>query len=144
VLNGLYAAPVLTLSHLEVTGATNVVFKALAKEAKFYSRCVGSSQLQAVDRSHALMRLCETWILSCTHSVHDKKIMILALSSLLMLPFNSLPDRVRKAWPQLAPIFAEMFNTMPQAVERTPPAKVVWRVFSPPLRWRRTLLFLLT
>jgi len=125
VLNGLYAAPVLTLSHLEATGATNAVFKALAKEAKFYSRCVGSMQ-KAVDHAHALMRLCETRILPCTHSVHDKKIMILALSSLLMLPFNSLPDRVRKAWPQLPPIFAEMFSTMPQAVERTPPAKVVW------------------
>lgn len=69
---------------------------------------------------HALMRLGATRIRFGAHSVHDKKIMILALSSLLMLPFNGLPDRVRKAWPQLAPILAEMFSTLPQAVERTP------------------------
>ena len=51
--------------------------------------------------------------------MHDKKLCVLAATSLLSLPFASLSQNVRQYWPQLAVILAEAFATLPAAVKRT-------------------------
>ena len=58
-----------------------------------------------------------TWFshLDVFRKVHDKKLVIITLSELLIVPVEQLPESLRVAWPQLLGTILSVFKTLPQA-----------------------------
>ena len=89
VINAIYYNPVLSLQVLEAKGWTN----------KFFS----------------------TWFSSIDsfRRVHDKKLSIAAISSLLTLNADSVPASVQQGWPRLLQGVTRLFQTLPAALKST-------------------------
>ncbi|EYE95662.1 putative nonsense-mediated mRNA decay protein (Nmd5) [Aspergillus ruber CBS 135680] len=87
VINAIYYNPVLSLQVLESHGWTN----------KFFS----------------------TWFSSIDsfRRVHDKKLSIAAISSLLTLKGNDVPASVQQGWPRLLQGITRLFQTLPSAMK---------------------------
>ncbi|KAI8976466.1 armadillo-type protein [Pilobolus umbonatus] len=49
--------------------------------------------------------------------VHDKKLVIIALCSLLELPLESIPVSLQSGWPQILTCIVNVFQTLPKAME---------------------------
>lgn len=49
--------------------------------------------------------------------VHDKKLSILALCSLLELPPNAIPEQLRSGWPGIVSGILKIFKGLPKAIE---------------------------
>ena len=88
VINAIYYNPVLSLQILESKDWTN----------KFFS----------------------TWFSNIDNfkRVHDKKLSIAAISSLLTLKANDVPASVRQGWPRLLQGVTRLFQTLPSALKR--------------------------
>lgn len=101
VINTIYYNPLLALQVLESRGWTN----------KFFS----------------------TWFSSIDNftRVHDKKLSIAAISSLLTLKASDVPASVQPGWPRLLQGVTRLFQTLPAAMKRT--------LFLPTLLEHRTL-----
>ena len=87
VINGIYYNPVLALHCLEQKGLTN----------KFFTLWFGS-----IDQFSR---------------VHDKKLCIVAIISLLSLPPEQVPESVKIGWPRLLVGILNLFNTLPYAIK---------------------------
>lgn len=87
VINAIYYNPQLTLSILEMNGMTN----------KFFS--LWFSNIENLTR------------------VHDKKLSISAILSLLSIPAQSVPVSVQQGWPRLLHGLVKLFQTLPQAMK---------------------------
>ena len=87
VINAIYYNPVLSLQVLESHGWTN----------KFFS----------------------TWFsyIDNFRRVHDKKLSIAAISSLLTLKGNDVPESVQQGWPRLLQGITRLFQTLPAAIK---------------------------
>lgn len=87
VINAIYYNPQLTLSVLEMNGLTN----------KFFS----------------------FWFANIDNfrRVHDKKLSIAAISALLIIPPQQVPQSVQQGWPRLLHGLAKLFQTLPQALK---------------------------
>ena len=88
IINAIYYNPVLSLQVLETKGWTN----------KFFS----------------------TWFSNIDNfrRVHDKKLSIAAISSLLTLNADSVPTSVQQGWPRLLQGVTRLFQTLPAALKR--------------------------
>ena len=87
VINAIYYNPQLTLSILEMNGMTN----------KFFS--LWFSNIENLTR------------------VHDKKLSIAAILSLLSIPAQNVPVSVQQGWPRLLHGLVKLFQTLPQAMK---------------------------
>lgn len=89
VINAIYYNPQLTLSVLEMNGLTN----------KFFSY----------------------WFANIDHMtrVHDKKLSIAAITSLLAIPPQQVPQSVQQGWPRLLHGLVKLFQTLPAALQST-------------------------
>ncbi|KAK4188938.1 nonsense-mediated mRNA decay protein 5 [Podospora australis] len=87
VINAIYYNPILSLHILESQGWTN----------KFFSLWFGS--MQSFSR------------------VHDKKLCIMAIISLLGIPAEQVPASVAVGWPRLLQGITVLFNTLPAAMK---------------------------
>lgn len=87
VINAVYYNPLLALSVLESNGLTN----------KFFSH----------------------WFANIDNfgRVHDKKLSIAAITSLLTIPPQQVPQSVQQGWPRLLHGLAKLFHTLPQALK---------------------------
>ncbi|PYI21977.1 ARM repeat-containing protein [Aspergillus violaceofuscus CBS 115571] len=87
VINAIYYNPVLSLQVLEANGWTN----------KFFS----------------------TWFSNIDNfrRVHDKKLSIAAISSLLTLKAGDVPTSVQQGWPRLVQGVTRLFQTLPAAIK---------------------------
>lgn len=88
VINAIYYNPVLALRTLESNGMTN----------KFFSSWF--SNIENLTR------------------VHDKKLSIAAISSLLTLSADEVPSSVQLGWPRLLQGVVRLFQTLPAAIKR--------------------------
>lgn len=91
VINSIYYSPVLALSILELNGTTN----------KFFS--MWFANIDNLSR------------------VHDKKLSISAITALLTMPAQNVPQSVQEGWPRLLHGLVKLFQTLPQA-EKSKPA----------------------
>lgn len=100
VINAIYYNPVLSLQVLESHGWTN----------KFFS----------------------TWFsyIDNFRRVHDKKLSIAAISSLLTLKGNEVPESVQQGWPRLLQGITRLFQTLPAAVRSMCFVPYVWEYYS--------------
>lgn len=89
VINAIYYNPQLALSILEMTKNTNA----------FFSTWFGS--IDDLTR------------------VHDKKLSIAAIISLLTIPPQSIPQSVQQGWPRLLHGLVKLFETLPKAMQST-------------------------
>ncbi|MCJ1310803.1 hypothetical protein MMC25_004470 [Agyrium rufum] len=89
IINAIYYNPALALNVLEMNGWTNKFFSAWFSNIECFTR------------------------------VHDKKLSILAISSLLTLRANEVPTSVQQGWPRLLQGVVRLFETLPAAVKRT-------------------------
>jgi hypothetical protein len=87
VINAIYYNPLLALHVLESNGWTN----------KFFSHWF--SNIDSFTR------------------VHDKKLSIAAITSLLTLPAQSIPQSVQPGWPRLLQGIVRLFQTLPAAMK---------------------------
>ncbi|KAL8994736.1 MAG: hypothetical protein Q9169_005375 [Polycauliona sp. 2 TL-2023] len=87
VINAIYYDPIITLRQLEAHGWTN----------KFFSSWF--SNIDAFPR------------------VHDKKLSIVAISSLLTLRAEEIPTSVQQGWPRLLQGVVRLFQTLPAAIK---------------------------
>lgn len=87
IINGIYYNPILTLQFLETHAFT----------AKFFS--LWFENIEQFTR------------------VHDKKLAILALCSLVEIPAAHIPASVRTGWQQIMKTFCELFEGLPDAME---------------------------
>ncbi|KAL8729551.1 MAG: hypothetical protein Q9166_004631 [cf. Caloplaca sp. 2 TL-2023] len=87
VINAIYYNPILALRHLEANGWTN----------KFFSSWF--SNIESLTR------------------VHDKKLSIVAISSLLTLRAEEIPTSVQQGWPRLLQGVVRLFQTLPAAIK---------------------------
>lgn len=85
VVNALYYNPILALRVLEANGWTNKFFSSWFSNIGSFTR------------------------------VHDKKLSILAISSLLTLRADEIPTSVQTGWPRLLGGILQLFNTLPAA-----------------------------
>ena len=85
VVNAIYYNPVLALRVLEAKGWTNRFFSSWFSNINSFTR------------------------------VHDKKLSILAISSLLTLRAGEIPTSVQTGWPRLMGGILQLFNTLPAA-----------------------------
>lgn len=88
VINAIYYNPVLSLQVLEANGLTNKFFSAWFSNIDNFRR------------------------------VHDKKLSIAAISSLLTLPPDSVPESVQQGWPRLLQGVTRLFQTLPAALKQ--------------------------
>ncbi|KAJ5804964.1 hypothetical protein N7474_010851 [Penicillium riverlandense] len=88
VINAIYYNPVLSLQILEANGLTNKFFSAWFSNIDNFRR------------------------------VHDKKLSIAAISSLLTLPADSVPESVQQGWPRLLQGVTRLFQTLPAALKQ--------------------------
>lgn len=86
VINAIYYNPALTLQILEVKGWTNKFFSAWFSNIDSFRR------------------------------VHDKKLSIVAISSLLTLKAGDVPASVQQGWPRLLQGVTKLFQTLPAAL----------------------------
>lgn len=49
--------------------------------------------------------------------VHDKKLVIVSLCSLLSLPTDKIPVSLQSGWPQILASISHVFQSLPKAVE---------------------------
>lgn len=89
VINAIYYNPLLALGVLETNGWTNKFFSAWFSNIENFTR------------------------------VHDKKLSIAAISSLLTLRASDVPTSVQQGWPRLLQGTVTLFRTLPAAVKRT-------------------------
>lgn len=87
VINAIYYNPVLALSVLESNGWTNKFFSSWFSNIESFSR------------------------------VHDKKLSIVAISSLLTLQAEEVPSSVQQGWPRLLQGIVRLFQTLPAALK---------------------------
>ena len=87
VINAIYYNPILTLRHLEANGWTNKFFSSWFSNIESFSR------------------------------VHDKKLSIVAISTLLALQMEDIPSSVQQGWPRLLQGVVRLFQTLPAAVK---------------------------
>ncbi|EEY15862.1 importin-7 [Verticillium alfalfae VaMs.102] len=87
VINAIHYNPILTLQFLEAKDWTN----------RFFSLWFGS--------------------MSTFSRVHDKKLCIVAISALLSLPPDQVPQSVSVGWPRLLQGITELFKTLPSAMK---------------------------
>ena len=85
VINAIYYNPVLALQVLEMNGWTNKFFSSWFLNIEGFSR------------------------------VHDKKLSIVAISSLLTLKASDVPNSVQQGWPRLLQGVVQLFQTLPAA-----------------------------
>lgn len=88
VINALYYNPILALQVLESHGWTN----------KFFSIWFGS--------------------IDSFRRVHDKKLCIAAISALLIIPGDQVPQSVQTGWPRLLTGATYLFRTLPAALKQ--------------------------
>ena len=87
VINAIYYNPVITLHVLESNGWTNKFFSSWFSNIESFTR------------------------------VHDKKLSIVAISSLLTLNANEVPTSVQQGWPRLLQGVVRLFQTLPAALK---------------------------
>lgn len=87
VINAIYYNPILTLRHLEANGWTNKFFSSWFSNIESFTR------------------------------VHDKKLSIVAISSLLTLRADEIPTSVQQGWPRLLQGVVRLFQTLPAAIK---------------------------
>ena len=87
VINGIYYNPVLALRVLESNGWTNKFFSSWFSNIENFSR------------------------------VHDKKLSIVAIISLLALRAEDVPSSVQQGWPRLLQGIVRLFQTLPAALK---------------------------
>ena len=87
VINAVYYNPQLALSILEMSEGTN----------KFFN--LWFSSIDDMTR------------------VHDKKLSIVAILSLLSIPLQSVPVSIQAGWPRLLQGLSKLFQTLPQAMK---------------------------
>lgn len=51
------------------------------------------------------------------YRVHDKKLVIVALCSLLALPAENIPASLQAGWTQILLSISDVFQTLPEAIE---------------------------
>lgn len=101
VINGIYYNSVLALRVLEAKGWTNKFFSSWFSNIENFTR------------------------------VHDKKLSILAISSLLTLRAEDVPTSVQQGWPRLLQGVVRLFQTLPAALESKYPAERTFFVCCP-------------
>ncbi|KAI1819315.1 importin-beta domain-containing protein [Xylaria intraflava] len=87
VINSIYYNPVLTLAVLEAKGWTNKFFSLWFSNMEHFSR------------------------------VHDKKLCIVAIVSLLSINSNQIPASVSTGWPRLLQGITSLFKSLPEAMK---------------------------
>jgi len=87
IINAIYYNPILTLRVLESNGWTNKFFSSWFSNIESFSR------------------------------VHDKKLSIIAISSLLTLRAEDVPSSVQQGWPRLLQGVVRLFQTLPTAMK---------------------------
>ena len=87
VINAIYYDPILALRVLESNGWTNKFFSSWFSNIESFSR------------------------------VHDKKLSIVAISSLLTLRAEDVPSSVQQGWPRLLQGVVRLFQTLPAAMK---------------------------
>ncbi|KAL8656930.1 MAG: hypothetical protein Q9226_002436 [Calogaya cf. arnoldii] len=87
VINAIYYNPILALRQLEAHGWTNKFFSSWFSNIEGFTR------------------------------VHDKKLSIVAISSLLTLRGEEIPTSVQQGWPRLLQGVVRLFQTLPKAVQ---------------------------
>ena len=87
IINAVYYNPILTLRTLEAKGWTNKFFSSWFSNIENFSR------------------------------VHDKKLSIVAISSLLTLRAGEVPTSVQQGWPRLLQGVVQLFQTLPMAIK---------------------------
>ncbi|KAL8902201.1 MAG: hypothetical protein Q9207_004825 [Kuettlingeria erythrocarpa] len=87
VINAIYYNPVIALRTLEGNGWTNKFFSSWFSNIESFSR------------------------------VHDKKLSIVAISSLLALRAEDIPTSVQQGWPRLIQGVVRLFQTLPAAIK---------------------------
>jgi hypothetical protein len=97
VVNAIYYNPLLALQVLESKGWTNKFFSAWFSNIDSFRR------------------------------VHDKKLSIAAISSLLTLKAGDVPVSVQQGWPRLLQGVTRLFQTLPAALKRMSTAFTVFR-----------------
>ncbi|KAG8626532.1 hypothetical protein KVT40_005477 [Elsinoe batatas] len=85
VINGIYCNPSLALHVLETNGWTNKFFSLWFSSIDMFTR------------------------------VHDKKLSICAISALLVIPADQIPQSVQPGWPRLLQGMVRLFQTLPAA-----------------------------
>lgn len=91
VINAIYYNPVIALRVLESKGWTNRFFSSWFSSIESFTR------------------------------VHDKKLSIVAISSLLTLNANEVPTSVQQGWPRLLQGVVRLFQTLPAAMKSESP-----------------------
>lgn len=89
VINAVYYNPILALRQLEANGWTNKFFSSWFSNIESFTR------------------------------VHDKKLSIVAISTLLSLPVEDIPTSVQQGWPRLLQGVVRLFQTLPAAIKST-------------------------
>ncbi|KAL8720167.1 MAG: hypothetical protein Q9225_002933 [Loekoesia sp. 1 TL-2023] len=87
VINAIYYNPILALRHLEANGWTNKFFSSWFSNIESFTR------------------------------VHDKKLSIVAISTLLTLRMEDIPSSIQQGWPRLLQGVVRLFQTLPAAVK---------------------------
>ena len=87
VINAIYYNPILSLQVLESNGWTNKFFSSWFSSIESFAR------------------------------VHDKKLSIIAISSLLTLQAGDVPASVQQGWPRLLQGVVRLFQTLPAAMK---------------------------
>ncbi|KAL8743113.1 MAG: hypothetical protein Q9190_004505 [Brigantiaea leucoxantha] len=87
VINAIYYDPILSLRVLEANGWTNKLFSSWFSNIESFSR------------------------------VHDKKLSIVAINSLLTLRAEDVPSSVQQGWPRLLQGVVRLFQTLPAAIK---------------------------
>ena len=90
VINAIYYNPVIALHILESNGWTNKFFSSWFSNIESFTR------------------------------VHDKKLSIVAISSLLTLNATEVPSSVQQGWPRLLQGVVRLFQTLPAALKSKP------------------------
>ena len=87
IINAIYYNPHLTLSFLESVGATAAFFELWFKSIDNFTR------------------------------VHDKKLCIVSIITLLQIPQENLPESIKYGWSQFFEILLKIFEKYPEALE---------------------------
>ncbi|KAI8645751.1 armadillo-type protein [Parasitella parasitica] len=106
VLNCLYYNPVLTIQVLEQNQWSQGFFSLWFSNLDKFSRFVFIQSASVLFDVH------------CTeYRVHDKKLAIVTLCSLLALPTDSIPVSLQSGWPQILTSLSVVFESLPVAIE---------------------------
>ncbi len=94
IINAIYYNPLMTLTILEMNGTTNKLFSLWFANIDNFSR------------------------------VHDKKLSIAAITSLLTIPSQNVPQSVQQGWPRLLHGLVKLFQTLPVAMKSQSTAEI--------------------